>query len=170
MKFRWEFALSGDLVPGQGKFKFRVNVIDDSDNEFFKDVTILDNDRFEFFELFSDEFQVYRGRAPHRWGNLASNFIVPELEVLEKFEWKNAKLMNIQWQECFDDEGRFSPEDRRPVTVPLIVGGIATTVRASLWIDAFNFGGKLIASTGKDVTLNIEPEFFQRALRQIMSS
>ena len=163
LKFKWEFALSGDLVPGQGNFKFRITVTDTSDNVFIKDVTIQDQDRFEFFELFADEFQVYPVRVPHRWGNVLSNLIVPELEVLEKFEWKNAKLMSIQWQESYDEEGRFSPEDQRAVTAPLIIGGIATTVKTTLAIDAFNFGGQLVASTGKNTTLNIEPESFQRS-------
>lgn len=162
LRFIWEYVLNGDPVPSKGNYKFRVIVYDTSDNVFYKDITILDSNRWEFFELFSDEFQVYRARAPLKWGNVASNLILPELETLEKFEWKNAKLMCIQWQESYDDAGRYSPEGRRPINDILLLGGGLTGVRTKLAIDVFNFGGKLIASTGKNTTLNVEPDFFQR--------
>jgi len=162
LRFIWEFTVLNELIPFQGNFKFRVIVYDTSGNTFFKDITILDNNRWEFFEIFADEMQVYTARAPLKWGNIETNIITPELEILEKFEWKNAKLMCIQWQESYDDVGRYSPETKRPMLVPLasIIGAIE--VRAKLSIDVFNFGGQLVATTGKDTTLNIEPEFYQR--------
>lgn len=162
LRFIWEEITGGNAFAFQGNFKFRVLVYDTSDNVFFKDITILDLNRWEFFEIFADEMQVYRARAPLKWGNIASNLIVPELEILEKFEWKNAKLLCIQWQESYDDVGRYSPEGRRPVTVPLVSVLGAAGARTKLAIDVLNFGGQLVATTGKNTTLNIEPEFFQR--------
>lgn len=163
LKFRWEFNGTNELIPFQSNFKFRIIVYDTSDNVFFRDITILDNDNWEIFDMDESTFEPYRARAPLRWGNIASNLIVPELEVLEKFEWKNAKLMSIQWQESYDDAGRFSPEGRRPVTAPITsIIGLITGVRAQLSVDLLHFPGQLIASTGKDTSLNIQPEFFQR--------
>jgi len=157
-RFKWEDVAFGSLFPFQGNFKFRAICYDDSDNVVYSDFEILDNDRFEQISLPLSGFKPYRARATLKWGNIASNFIVPELEVLERFEWKNLRMMCIQLQEVYDSEGRYSPEGSRFVTIPALIGA----ARTSLWLDILKFPTQLIVTTGIESTTNIEPDFVDR--------
>ena len=152
-RFKWEFALTGTPVSFQSNFKFRCVLYDSSGNVIFQDFTILDNDRWEQISLPLTGFKPYRARASLKFGNVLTNVILPELEVLERFEWQNAKMMCIQLQEVYDDAGRFSPEGSRFLGIESILG---LQMRMSLWIDVPNFGGQLIAITPQQSDLNIE--------------
>lgn len=153
VKFRWEDQALNALMPFQSNFKFRCVIYDDSDNVVYQDFEILDNDRWESIDLPLSNFKPYRARAPLKWGNIATNIITPELEVLEKFEWKNVRMCCIQLQEVYDDNGRYSPEGSR------FMLGLAANCKLS--IDAFRFSKQLTVTSGQDSTRNIEARFVQ---------
>ncbi|UVF62344.1 baseplate protein [Nitrososphaeria virus YSH_462411] len=152
-RFIWEDQVTNSAIPFQSNFKFRCFIYDSSDNVVFQDFEILDNNRWEAIDLPLSNFKPYRARVPLRWGNLASNIIVPELEVIEKFEWKNVRMICIQLQEVYDDNGRYSPEGSR------FMLGLAANCK--LAIDAFRFSKQLTVTSGQDTTRNLEARIVQ---------
>ena len=132
--------------------------IRDRDNVVVQDFTIAFDDNWEEIVLPISGFKIYRARASKRWGNIASNLIVPELEVTEIFEWKNLRLVSIQTQDAYDDEGRFDPLANRYGEI--MQNPIEMCVRLS--IDNLHFGKQLLAVSGTDTTRNIEPKFLER--------
>jgi len=143
----------GLLVPFQSKFKWRCIVYDTSGNTVFQDFEILDNAVWEQIELPLNQFKPYRARAVRKWGNAASNLILPELEVLDRFFWKNTKMICFQTQESYDDAGRYDPIGGRYANLGSIVTG---SVQLTLMIDAFHFTGKLVSLSPPNTTQNIE--------------
>ena len=103
-------------------------------------------------------FKIYRARVTKRWVNTPSNLIVPELEVTEVFEWKNLRMISIQTQESYDDEGRYDPLAGR--FSEIMTNPVEMIARLS--IDNFCFTKQLLAVSGQDTTRNIEPKFLER--------
>lgn len=153
MRFIWEDQATNTIIPFQGNFKFRCTIYDDSDNVVYQDFEILDNNRWEAVNLPLSSFKPYRARVALKWGAIASNIIVPELEIIEKFEWKNVRMISFQLQEVYDNEGRYSPEGSR------FMLGLAANCKLS--IDAFRFGKQLTVMSGTDTTRNIEARIVQ---------
>lgn len=160
VKMDWFITLgmSSSRIPFQGDFKYRIYFYDTSDNVVFADFTISFLDHWEQVRIPFTQFKTYRARTPLTLGEIASNLIVPELEILEIFDWKNVKLAVIQWQESYDEEGRFKPELGRVVTAPLAAGGIipGSVTTAELYIDAFDFTKQAFELSGTDST---RPQF-----------
>jgi hypothetical protein len=132
-KFRWFITATNTDIAFQGNFKFRVYIYDTSDNVVFRDFTIEYMNHFEQINLPLNSFKNYRARVPLSFGDVASNLLAPELEILNQFEWKNVKLITIQLQEVYDDEGRYSPEGSRFVLVPVLFGEVATELTIDSW-------------------------------------
>lgn len=163
--FKHRFDLSDQVAIFDigGKFKWRCTVYDDSDNVVYQDFEVLDNDRWEFQSLPISGFKPYRARAARKWSNILSNMIVPELEVLEKFEWKNVRMISFQNQESYDEHGRYHPNGSRfYLNVNNIVAAGTQNVRQLVSIDNFHFGKQLIAVTSPEGTRNIEAGIVQR--------
>lgn len=144
IKLNWYITALGDVlgtIGYQGNFKMRAVCYDTSDNVVVHDFVIEHMNHFEPIHLPLEEFKTYRARVPLRFGNILSNLIRPELEVLNRFEWKNLKKVGIQLQEVYDDEGRYKPEGTRWTTVPALSGEVAI----DLYIDAWRFGKRALA-------------------------
>ena len=159
-KLKWFYNSGGNEVPRgwSADYKMRCTCYDTSDNVVVQDFTIAFDDNWEEIVLPISGFKIYRARASKRWGNIASNLIVPELEVTEIFEWKNLRLVSIQTQDAYDDEGRFDPLANRYGEI--MQNPIEMCVRLS--IDNLHFGKQLLAVSGTDTTRNIEPKFLER--------
>jgi len=84
--------------------------------------------------------------------------ILPGLEILEIFEWKNLKQISIQTQDSYDDQGRYRPEFGRFGPIRLT----PATERIYLYIDNFHFLKQLMAISGQNTTRAIMPEVMQR--------
>ena len=169
IKFKYFFmhAISGNeiLVPFTGKFRFRATCYDSSDNVVTQDFTVAFNEEWEYISLPLSSFKIYRSRVTRRWGNVASNLIVPELEVTEVFEWKNLKMISIQCQESYDDNGRFAAEEGQLNNAwNLVTIGALNSLdqRTRLAIDNLHFTKQLTATSGTDTSRNIEPIFMER--------
>ena len=160
VKLKWFYMVGSDETPRgwSADYKMRCTCYDTSDNVVVQDFTIAFDDNWEEIVLPLSGFKIYRARVGTRWGDIPSNFIVPELEVTEVFEWKNLRLISIQTQESYDDEGRFDPLNGRYGEI--MQNPVEMIARLS--IDNFHFGKQLLATSGTDTTRNIEPKFLER--------
>jgi len=149
-KFQWKDFLGGLAL--QGNFKMRCFMYDTSDNVVISDYTLPFNDLWHFVKLPFSQFKPYRARTPLSLGNVAANLFTKDLEILNVFQWKNIKLIGIQWQEVYDDQGRFSPEGSRA-----IFGIAAGTGNIRLAVDAFAYTKPLLAVTSTVADRPIEP-------------
>ena len=127
-------------------YKMRCTCYDTSDNVVVQDFTIAFDYNWEEIVLPLSGFKIYRARVGTRWGDIPSNLIVPELEVTEVFEWKNLRLISIQTQESYDDEGRFDPLNGRYGEI--MQNPVEMIARLS--VDNFHFGKQLLATSGTD--------------------
>lgn len=145
-KFNWFIVALGETLGQlefQGNFKMRAFCYDTSDNVVAQDFVIEHINHYEQISLELGQFKTYRARAPLRWGNVLSNLIRPELEVLNVFEWKNLCKIGIQLQEVYDDEGRYKPQASRFVTVPALSG----EMEIDLYLDAWRLGKQHLSLT-----------------------
>ena len=170
IKFKYFYVQVGGAeveFPFTGKFKFRCTCYDTSDNVVVQDFEIAFNEEWEYISLPISNFKIYRARVSKRWVNAIPNLIVPELEVLEVFEWKNLKMISIQCQEPYDAEGRYAAEEGQINNVWSVVNPIAYFTggvyqRTRLAIDNLHFTKQLTASSGTVTDRNIEPIFMER--------
>ena len=160
IKMKWFYYVGASEVPRgwSADYKMRCTCYDTSDNVVVQDFTINFDDNWEEIVLPLSGFKIYRARASLRWGAVASNLIVPELEITEIFEWKNLRLISIQFQDAYDDEARFDPLAKR--LGEALQNPVEMVCRLS--IDNFCFTKQLLAVSGQDSTRNIEPKFLER--------
>ena len=170
IKFKYYFDQVGGaevMIPFKGKFKMRCTCYDTSDNVVTQDFEVAFNNNWEFQSLPLSGFKIYRARVAKRWANAIANIILPELEVLEVFQWKNLKMISIQCQESYDGEGRFDANNGQinnawdllnPLTA--FTGGAYQKIRLS--IDNLHFSKQLTATSGKDTSRNVTPIFMER--------
>jgi hypothetical protein len=152
-KFDWTDIIGQTL---QGDFKMRCTLYDTSDNVVVQDYVIPFNNLWTQVNLPFSGFSPYRGRIPWSLGNIAPNLFTNDLEILNVFQWKNIKRISLQWQEVYDNEGRYKPEASRAIT-----GAFAGTATIKLAIDGFCFTKPLLAVTAPDTTRVIEPTSMQ---------
>lgn len=153
-KFQWKDLL-GNLAL-QGNFKMRCALYDTNDNVVIQDFTIPFNDLWEPINLPFSGFEPYRARLPISFGNIAANTFLNDLEILNVFQWKNIKMIGLQWQEVYDEEGRFHPEFTRAWS-----GVAAGTADIRLAIDGFCFTKPLLAVTAPVTDRVLEPPALQ---------
>lgn len=155
VRFKWTDGTGARLL--EGNFKMRCTIYDTSGNIVVQDFTIAFNDVMEQILLPLANFKLYRARVPLRWGNIIPNIFPNQLDVLNVFEWKNIKQICIQWQEVYDDLGRYSPEGSRAVISPLLTG----SARIILTLDGWAFVKPLLTTSGQNTSRNLEPNFMQ---------
>ena len=149
VKLKWSDTVGNVL---QGDFKMRCTLYDTDDNVVTADFVIPFNNLWHQVKLPFSSFSPYRARIPLALGNIAPNIVTPDLEILNVFQWKNIKRVAVQWQDSYDDQGRYSPEGSRAIT-QAVPGN--TTIK--LAIDAFCFTKPLCAVTAPNTTRCIEP-------------
>ncbi len=117
----------------------------------YQDFVVRFNDNWEDIRLPIGSFRIYKGRKPlYGFEVVKSSFVPPkELEVINIFEWRNIKLVGVQYQAVYDEFGRFNPgnsavnEGGNSVTWSTILGATKT-----LEMDAFRFIKALKKITG----------------------
>lgn len=139
-------------------------MIDSADNVVYSDYEIAFSDHWQEVRLPISSFKVYRGRRPADGLERAFTLIPPkDLEIINIFEWRNVKLIGIEWLTPYDKFGRFNPtssildDENTTVTLETLVGG-----EVNLYLDAFRFVKPLLVTSGQDSTINLEPTFVQR--------
>ncbi len=165
IRLKWYYMFNGSETQTgivSADYKMRITCYDTSDNVVTFDFVIpFDATWYECVAPLS-AFKIYRARASNRWGNVGTNVILPELEILEIFEWKNLRMISIQCQEPYDAEARYVPSEAPWGSPTLNLLANATAYRLKLSIDNFCFTKQLLATSGADTTRDIEPRFLER--------
>lgn len=161
IKLAWFDGLAIPVLAGN--FKMRCIMYDTSDNVVFQDFLIPFNDLFEDVALPITNFQIYRARIPFRYelDNIAAAFVLNDLDIVNRFEFKNVKQIVWQLQEVYDDQGRYEPEASR------FFGDVAASLggRLILTLDRVHFQKPLLAvSPPVTVGRALIPEFRQQPL------
>lgn len=150
-KFQWKDSI-GNLAL-QGNFNMRCFMYDNQDNIVIQDFTIPFNDLWHQVNLPFSGFKAYRARAPIEGPVQGPLLFTKDIEILNVFQWKNIKLIGIQWQDSYDVEGRYNPTLlSKPLT-----GVLAGTADVRLAIDGFCFTKPLLAVTAPVTSRVIEP-------------
>jgi len=144
--------------------RFRAWFIDRRDNVVYQDFVVRFSLNWEDIRLPISGFRIYKGRKPVYGFSAAIATLFPpkELEVINIFEWRNIKIFGVQLQSQYDKFGRFNPnaqiidEGGNSVTWSNLLGSTRT-----LTMDGFRFIKPLLATSGRDATRNLEPDFKQ---------
>jgi len=167
----FDFAGGDVQKPFTGDIDFTVTLYDDLSQVWRTDFTYRHlGDTQEIFIPFSS-FTVDRpSRTPWGINTLLSNIVVPELEIRSIFEQKRVRFMTIQFNDAYDDEGRFLPVNLTNLVTQLFV---SATVRFEGIIDGLCLTKQPFVSSGVELDRVINPETFQqpntRNLRQLES-
>ncbi len=168
VKHEWVINMSngiGDKIIFAGDFKYRYFIYDTSGNIWVQDFTISHNNNWQFISLPIDGFKIYRARTPVSLGNIQTNLIPSGLDVLNKLNVENIATQGMQWNESYDEHGRYDPGLTRvflqPATQALIevaaalVGGtisLPVHVDANLYVDGWHFGKTMFSVTAPITT------------------
>ena len=99
-------------IPGAtGNQVFRCTIYDTEDNVWIQDFTYRFLGDTQQVILPISGFKIYRARNPiaSTLSDSIKNIITPELKILEIFEKRRVKMITLQWQEGYDEAGRYSP-------------------------------------------------------------
>lgn len=157
LNFHYSTLGDDDSLLNEGDFKFRAALFDTEDNVIISDFTIPFNHHDEPVSLPLQGFKNYRARRP-RYDALE---LVPpkEIEVVQRFNWRNVKLMTIHWLDNYDKFGRYFPEQKDAdilgtlFNISKILGE-----NAKLNIDALHFKKPLLKITSTQSTRAIWAE------------
>ena len=179
IRMTWLLGVNGVLgLVGEGNMKMRCAMYDTEDNVLIQDFTIPFNDMWTQVSLPLASFQIYRARTPLRFINTSQKFVVSALSVENKFTMRNIKQIVVQWQESYDEQGRYDALRSRANVVNFVSGG----GRVILLVDGVHFGKPLFTTTAvtqSPITVGrvLEPPFLQLPfisnliqLRQAMDS
>lgn len=163
LKFQWTYGPGGSSgLMGEGNFKFRCAIYDTEDNVMVHDFTIPFNDMWAQVSLPLSSFQIYRARTPLRQLNAGQKFVVSAISVENRVRMRNLKQVCIQWQESYDEQGRYDGLRSRANSLTYTAGG----GRVILQLDGFHFGKALFTTTAvtqAPITTGrvLEPPFLQ---------
>jgi len=163
LKMTWLLGINGSLgLAGEGNMKMRCALYDSDDNIIIHDFTLPFNDMWSQVSLPISGFTIYRARTPLRFINTSQKFVVNQLDVVNRFTMRNLKQIVIQWQESYDEQGRYDGLRSRANFVNALTGG----GRVILQLDGFNFGKPLFTTTAvttSPITTGrvLEPPFLQ---------
>lgn len=147
---RMSILLASTSKQLNGVAGMRATIIDIKDNVVTQDFQIKFTDGFTWqsINLPLSGFQVYRAHKPRYMElNSIADLIAPkEIDVQNIFEWRNIKYVTIQWQDQYDDFGRFNPEGRLTELENTDIGNMfGATVK--LAIDALHWKKPLLVVT-----------------------
>ena len=148
----------------------RVWMIDRYDNTVFYDIEIPFVDVFYPIKIPFSSFKIYRGRKP-RFFDLALNnistLVLPqELEIINRFAFREIQMVGFQIQDFYDEFGRYAPDitgdgadfEVSNTSLAKIFGGTL-----AITIDDFHFTKPLLAIARQpNVTRNLETQFKKR--------
>ena len=149
---RFTNLLASTGVQLNGIANMRCAIYDINDNVVVQDFAIKFTDGFtwESVNLPVSGFSVYRAHKP-RYMELNSilDLIAPkELDVQNIFEWRNIKFVTFQWQDVYDEFGRFNPENKlTDLSNTSIANMFGATIK--LAIDTLHWKKPLLAVTNE---------------------
>ena len=148
----------------------RVWMIDRYDNTVFYDIEIPFVDVFYPVKIPFSSFKIYRGRKPRFFdlsGNNITTLILPqELEIVNRFAFREIQIVGWQIQDFYDEFGRYAPDivgdaldfNIDNTSLAKIFGGTL-----AITIDDFHFTKPLLAIARQPSTeRNLEAQFRKR--------
>ena len=130
------------LAGATGNQVFRCTIYDTEDNVWIQDFTYRFLGDTQQIILPISGFKIYRARNPmaSTLADSVKNIITPELLILEIFEKRKVKMITLQWQEFYDEAGRYSPWTISRFLVNLGANLLfGSSVRTRGVIDGFGF-------------------------------
>jgi len=153
-----------------GITRVRIWMIDRYDNTVFYDAEIPFVDVFYPVKIPFSSFKIYRGRKPRFFdlsgNNIAALILPQELEIINRFAFREIQMVGFQIQNFYDEFGRYAPDitgdgldfDINNTSLAKIFGGTL-----AITIDDFHFTKPLLAIARQpSVTLNLEAQFRKR--------
>ncbi len=160
-------TISGSTLDGITTV--RVWMIDRYDNTVFFDVEVpFVNVAYPVKIPFSS-FKIYRGKKPRFFNlsgnNIASLVLPQELEIVNRFAFREIQIIGWQIQDFYDEFGRYAPDifgdaldfNIDNTSLAKIIGGTL-----SLSIDDYHFTKPLLAIAKLSTERNLEAEFRKR--------
>jgi len=148
----------------------RIWMIDRYDNTVFYDVEIPFVDVFFPVTVPFSSFKIYRGRKPRFFDlalkNIGSLILPQELEIVNRFAFREIQFVGFQLQNFYDEFGRFAPDlsgdaldfDINNSSLAKLFGGTL-----AITIDDFHFTKPLLAIARQPATdRNLEAQFRKR--------
>lgn len=152
-----------------GPLTVRIWMIDRYDNTVFYDIEIPFVDVFFPVKIPFSSFKIYRGNKPRffdlQLNNIANLLIPQELELYNRFAFREIQMVGFQIQDFYDEFGRYAPDisgdgldfNVDQVSLSKLIGG-----RLALTIDDFHFTKPLLAISKIDTDRNLETQFKKR--------
>ncbi len=147
----------------------RIWMIDRYDNTVYYDIEIPFVDTFYPVAIPLSSFKIYRGFKPRFFdlalNNIANLLIPQELELYNRFAFREVQLVGFQIQNFYDEFGRYAPDisgdgldfDIDNTSLAKTIGG-----RLAITIDDFHFTKPLLAIARQGENLNLETQFKKR--------
>jgi len=144
-------------------------MIDRYDNTVYYDIEIPFVDTFYPIAVPFSSFKIYRGFKPRFFdlsGNNIANLLIPqELEIYNRFAFREIQFVGFQIQGFYDEFGRYAPDisgdgldfDIDNTSLAKTIGG-----RLAMTIDDFHFTKPLLAIARQGENLNLETQFKKR--------
>lgn len=144
-------------------------MIDRYDNTVFYDVEIPFVDVAYPVKIPFSAFKIYRGKKPRYFdlsgNNIASLVLPQELEIVNRFAFREIQIIGWQIQDFYDEFGRYAPDifgdaldfNIDNTSLAKIIGGTL-----ALTIDDFHFTKPLLAIAQQGTERNLEAEFRKR--------
>lgn len=161
------FTVGG--VKLDGITTVRCWMIDRYDNTVFFDIEIPFVDVSYPVKIPFSSFKIYRGRKPRYFdlqlNNIASLVLPQELEIINRFAFREIQMIGWQIQDFYDEFGRYAPDivgdaldfNVDNTSLAKIIGG-----SLALTIDDFHFTKPLLAIARVNNERNLEAEFRKR--------
>jgi len=147
----------------------RIWMIDRYDNTVFSDIEIPFVDVFYPVKIPLSSFKIYRGRKPRFFdlsgNNIASLVLPQELEIVNRFAFREIQITGFQIQDFYDEFGRYAPDisgdgfdfNIDNTSLAKIFGGTL-----AITLDDFHFTKPLLAIARQTSPRNLEGQFRKR--------
>jgi hypothetical protein len=147
----------------------RIWMIDRYDNTVFYDIEIPFVDVFYPVKIPFSSFKIYRGRKPRFFdlslNNIASLVLPQELEIVNRFAFREIQIVGLQIQNFYDEFGRYAPDisgdgfdfNVDNTSLAKIFGGTL-----AITLDDFHFTKPLLAIARESTDRNLEAQFRKR--------
>ncbi len=147
----------------------RIWMIDRYDNTVYYDVEIPFVDTFYPIAVPFSSFKIYRGFKPRFFdlalNNIANLLIPQELELYNRFAFRETQFVGFQIQNFYDEFGRYAPDiSGDGLDFNIDNTSLAKTLggRLAITIDDFHFTKPLLAIARQGNNLNLETQFKKR--------
>ena len=141
--FLFKFNMSAGTVTSvpAGNLPFRVTIYDTEDNVWTQDFTYRFLGETQQVLLPFAGFRIYRARNPVSLAidDSIHNILTPELKILEIFERRKVSMITLQWQEGYDEAGRYNPATASRVVTAMLAALTADSVQFTGTVDGFCF-------------------------------